>query len=778
MGKQENFFEDEDAKVVQPVDNPIICNPFEEPEKHWFYNANGEPILLEKRREASYWYKDKRAYTKQTSLFAEEQRDALPLINLLRIDIKRWRKSGYELATPITKKLLEHWNRKDRERKLFFCQIESVETIIYINEILATGRKPRWNTELSFEDYLKLTNGEKPSFFDTTESNKEYIPRLIDTPNEDDLKKLTRYGCKMATGSGKTVVMSMLLAWTFCNRGAQPSDVRFPRAALVLCPNLTIKDRLKVLQPDHPDNYYEKFDLVPSSYRPLLVQGKIIVTNWHQLKQESAHNEGGESYRIVNKGEESNDAFAKRILGDLYDEAPIMVMNDEGHHAYRPKQVNPLELTEEQRKELEEATIWVSGIDRINASCGVKFCIDLSATPFYIQGSGYAEGSPFPWLVSDFGLVDAIESGIVKIPRIPVNDSTGAPEPKYFALWKSITKDLKAGQKLPGGGPKPDIVWERAEDALQQLAGEYKIRYDNIFESDVDGNNIPPVMIVVCDNTSIAELFYKNISGEQVEEKEQIITRGKKKGQTKIVKTKSFGTSKLPGDLGSLFGNRNSLNTIRIDSKVMDDSNEEQTKDEAKLQLRGIVDTIGQRGKPGEKVHCVVSVQMLTEGWDASNVTHILGLRAFGSQLLIEQVVGRGLRRMSYEIDPVTNMFSPEYVDVYGIPFSIIPFKGKSTKTQQDDRPNKQVKAIQERKHLEIKFPVVEGYVFDLQKNQIKVDFDSLEGLEIEPLSNPIQTFIQPQVGYKSGLPGTRSDFVIVQQDRKEVLCQYTYPNN
>ena len=140
----------------------------------------------------------------------------------------------------------------------------------------------------------------------------------------------------MATGSGKTVVMAMLIAWAFCNRGKVPSDERFPRAALIVCPNLTIKERLQVLRPESSENYYNEFELIPTKLRPLLNSGKVLVTNWHQFAPESPHSEGGSTYAVVDKGEETPDAFAKRVLGELYERAPIMVLNDEGHHAYRP----------------------------------------------------------------------------------------------------------------------------------------------------------------------------------------------------------------------------------------------------------------------------------------------------------------------------------------------------------------------------------------------------------------------------------------------------------
>ena len=263
-----------------------------------------------------------------------------------------------------------------------------------------------------------------------------------------------RYGCKMATGSGKTVVMSMLIAWTFCNRGRVPGDTRFPSAAPVVCPNLTVKERLQVLRPEHEGNYYQAFEIVPSQLIPELKKGKVLVTNWHAFAPESPHAEGGKSYVVVNKGEESPEAFAKRVLSDLYERAPIIVLNDEAHHAYRPAQVD-VALSPEEKAEREEATVWVSGLDRINQGCGVKFCVDLSATPFYLFGSGYIEGSPLPWLICDFGLVDAIESGIVKIPRIPVSDTTGRPDPKYFALWNTSRITFNRAKSCPAANLSP-----------------------------------------------------------------------------------------------------------------------------------------------------------------------------------------------------------------------------------------------------------------------------------------------------------------------------------
>jgi hypothetical protein len=273
-------------------------------------------------------------------------------------------------------------------------------------------------------------------------ASKDFFPKLIDVPLDPGLLPLRRLGCKMATGSGKTVVMAMLVSWAFCNRGVNPSSRGYPNAVLVCCPNLTVKERLQVLRPDSPDNYYAAFDLVPVDLRPHLQGGKVLVENWHRFAPESEHKERDKSYAVVNKGPETPETLARRVLGDLYERLPIMVLNDEGHHCWRPAPAGtpiPDEgqpkkgkkamdgVTAEEKAALEdeadEARVWLQGLDWINNCLGagrpdISMAVDLSATPFSIKGSGYPEGQPFAWLVSDFGLVDAIESGIVKIPRL------------------------------------------------------------------------------------------------------------------------------------------------------------------------------------------------------------------------------------------------------------------------------------------------------------------------------------------------------------------------
>lgn len=764
---------------IQPVERPILCPPYEPPVLHWQYDrTTGEATRMAGRRPSRYWYKAKEDIRGQGTLELVEGQDDLVVVNQLREDVRRWHDSNWEGATPITKELLRHWWSKDRARRLFFCQLEAVETVIYLSEILHSGRRPRFKPEFPFTGLTKL----------------------VDAPANPNLLPLTRYGCKMATGSGKTVVMSMLIAWAFGNRGRTPSDDRFAAGVLVCCPNLTIYERLQVLRPERPDNYYAAFDIVPSKLRPLMQNGRVLVNNWHKFAPESEHVEGGKSYAVVDKGAETPEAFARRILGDLYDRMPIMVLNDEAHHCYRPA---PLEenLARDEAKDVqrdrEEATVWIEGLDKLNnagggraagqVAPGIRMCVDLSATPFYLHGSGYVEGSPFPWLVSDFGLVDAIESGIVKIPRLPVSDTTGRPEPTYFKLWRTIVEErLQPAEFHPGRNRKPKAgpVFREAEGALKQLAGQWVERYQYMQDASPGQDRVPPVLIIVCDNVEIAEVFYRKISGEEQidvateedvaedvagDDEDESNSNGEKKRKKSAPKI-SYGHGVI---FPEYFANSpNCKRTIRIDTDLLAKAESEEgnrSKKDLAEDLRKVVASVGKRGEPGEHVRCVVSVQMLTEGWDANNVTHILGLRAFRSQLLCEQVVGRGLRRMDYTPDPATGQLTEEYVDVYGIPFTVIPFKGRpANKPEPDDRPKNHVHALPERAAMEMRFPVVEGYAFALQKNRIRCDIDGLDPLVIEPNREPTATFLLPTVGYQEGSPSQAAPFGFDKQDREQ----------
>jgi type III restriction enzyme len=660
------------------VDNPIINSPFEEPTRYWAYEE-GQPVLKEGRRPAGYYLKVK-TRGPQMSLF-EEEFMPLGLVNTIRERVKAWRERGYPGVTPVTRHLLNHWNNPERERKLFFCQREAIETLI-------------WLVEASPAEKQGIT-----------------IPRD---------NGLTRYACKMATGSGKTIVMGMVIAWQVLNKLANPQDRRFSDAVLLVCPNLTIRERLQVLLPWKPGNYYDRFDLVPRGMLDRLQQGKFEVTNWHLFQPQ----DDSRSRSVVQRGAESDASFCRRVLKELGSKQNILVINDEAHHAYRPAPLPEevkAQLSAEQIAEREEATVWVSGLDRINTVRGINFCSDFSATPFYIKGSGYEEGAPFPWIVSDFGLVDAIESGIVKIPRVPVDDNTGALIPRYFRLWEAINQALPASERQTARRrAKPESVLREAEGALATLSSEWKKTFDEFLRS---GSPVPPVMIVVCDNTDLAKLVHEHIARGNV--------------------------------LPELANDSNGEVTFRIDTRLLAEAEtamEGETRAGAALRLRKVVDTIGklewegEGDPPGKHIRCVVSVGMLNEGWDAQNVTQILGLRAFTSQLLCEQVVGRGLRRLNYD-----DFSEPEYVDVYGVPFEVIPVKKKPISRTEVGKVSTLVRALPERKHLEIIFPRVEGYIVDV-RSRIRLNLDGVPFLQIGG-DEPTEVTVKPQVGYRIGRP-------------------------
>jgi type III restriction enzyme len=626
----------------------------------------------------------------------EEDFVPIELVNSIRQRVKSWRENGYPGVTPITRQLLNYWNNPERERKLFFCQREAAETLIWLIESSPADKQG------------------------------------INIPKDGEL---TRYACKMATGSGKTVVMGMVVAWQVLNKLANPQDRRFSDAVLFVCPNLTIRERLQVLLPWSQGNYYEKFNLLPTGMLERLQQGRFQITNWHifQPKDDSR------SRSVVQRGEESDFAFCQRVLRELGNKRNILVINDEAHHCYRPALLQKEfdnDLGPEEEVELQRATVWVSGLDRINRVRGINFCVDFSATPFYIKGSGHPEGEPFPWICSDFGLVDAIESGIVKIPRIPVDDNTGALIPKYFRLWEAINQSLPASERQTSRRrAKPESVLREAEGALATLASEWKKTFAEFQKS---GFAVPPVLLVVCDNTDLAKLIYEHISRGNV--------------------LKELENNENNGEV-----------TFRIDTKLLEEAETVltgETRQDAAERLRKTVNTIGKlewEGEgppPGKNIRCVIAVGMLNEGWDAQNVTQILGLRAFTSQLLCEQVVGRGLRRLNYD-----DFSEPEYVDVYGVPFEVIPVKKKPLGRTEIQKVSTIVRALPERKHLEITFPRVEGYVFDVRQ-RVKVNLEKVPYLKISPGEEPTEVVARPVSGYRIGRPDRLGPGPTILHDR------------
>lgn len=734
------------------IDNPVLNSPFKEPDRHFELDETGNPtgVIKDGRRPSIYLVpvpppKKRTRGAVQAELAlgvgGEERVTENPLINLIRGHVEKWRQSPPSKwnVTHETQRLLEHWRDTTREQPLFFCQVEAAETII-------------WLTEAAPKTAAKNIRD------DIQRANAEANPELF------------RLAMKMATGSGKTMVMAMLIAWHVINKARQRNSKTFSDAFLIVTPGITIRDRLRVLLPSDPQNYYETRDIVPRDMLDDVRKAEIVITNYHALMLREKMKAPKLTKEIL-KGRkkeftstETEGEMVARVCREIKTGRDIIVINDEAHHCYRHKIEDPEEekLTGDERKEAEKrekaARVWISGIEAVKTIRGVKTVFDLSATPFFLRGSGYKEGRLFPWVVSDFSLMDAIESGIVKVPRVPVSDDqVGGLLPVYRDLWKHIGKKLpkkgRAKQKHQARGLDPDDLPPELEGAMQALYEHYA----KVFELwRKEGVGTPPVFIIVCNNTSVSKLVYDYLSGYEREEDD--VTRlvpGKlplfsnvederwlHRPRTLLIDSEQLDSGEAMSAEFKKMAVREIEEfkrdlTLRFGSGAAEDVTDEDL-------LREVMNTVGKPGKLGEHVRCVVSVSMLTEGWDANTVTHILGIRAFGTQLLCEQVVGRGLRRVSYDADD-EGKFEAEYADVLGVPFTFVA--SHAVAAPKPPKPQFHVFAVPERKHLEMRFPRIVGYRVSLPAERLKARFTADSKLIISPDDAPTRTQNEGIVG-------------------------------
>ena len=783
---------------INAVANPIINSPYEEPNQYWLIREGMPPEQKPGRRPASYFFRvPERAARGRTSgkgpqvvMFddvSKGQEILLDTSNLLRQRVKEWReKRNYEGATRVTRELLEQWNSKDRREPIFYAQREAAETVIFL-----------------VEGPADLGQGVR-------------IP--IDEPGVDaraaGFKAFLRYAVKMATGTGKTTVMGMLAAWSILNKVANAQAGEYSDTVLIVCPNVTIRDRLRELDPSLDEaSLYRIRELVPVHRMPELRLGDVIITNWHLLERHELGDVNGQSAKVVKRGVpiererrlkiggreelteadvrhaaamgaysiveelrdrqdqltgfrvretayvESERAFVNRVLGNRRGRSSaILVMNDEAHHAYRRGAADPEFVMDDETAEADarEATVWIEGLDRINKVLGgrdqgIRLCVDLSATPFYIQGSGNEVGKPFPWVISDFSLLEAIEAGLVKIPQLPTQDVSGAKTPAYFNIWRWVQE--KAEEEGLRDDLSPSDVLRYAAQPIVQLADEWRSTaesWQKQFDAGARRSNVPPVFIIVCRNTKLAQLIYEWLAD---------------------------GEGGLGQGVPEFRNSKGRELTVRIDSKVAEDVAAGGSQDEAR-RLRFVLETIGKTAwpggripeeyaalvekqnrkaleddesdtltvdpsvPPGRNVRCIISVAMLSEGWDATTVTHVIGLRPFGSQLLCEQVVGRALRRTSYAIDEASGRFREETAKVFGVPFELIPFKVEGTREQASTPPANHIFAVPEKVQYEIAFPVVEGYV-DPGVTQLSVDWARVPKQVLDSADTPDATLVR-----------------------------------
>lgn len=664
--------------MTKTTDHLIICNPYEKPKQHLSYNREIRKFeLVEGRRRAGY------IVASEASQAFDDPGHFIPLeeVNKIRERVDKWRDADYPGITTVTKELLEHWKNPDSEPRLFFCQIEAIETLIWLIE--------------------------------APENEKQGIDI------EGDGSQFQRLCSKMATGSGKTIVMAMLIAWQIINKVTYSKDNRFSKYVFVVAPGLTVKSRLKVLYPTEPTNYYQAFDIVPSDMFDKLRQGKIKIINWHKLAWESEE-QIARKHIVDKRGVKSDEAYAREVLGEMSNAKNIIVINDEAHHAWRinPEARGKYIRERDLRDSAEEATVWIDGLDRIHKTRGILRCHDFSATPFYPSGKKASEETLFTWIVSDFGLNDAIESGLVKTPRVVIRDDgrlTKDMKSRFYHIYNDPEVKGDINRKTAPNIPLPDLV----TNAYYYLGLDW---LETAKKWKASKAETPPVMITVANRTETAARI------------EYAFNHGK----IRIDELKNPET------------------TLRIDSKVLkeaesqeettettDDGEKKLTKTELAELLRKQVDTVGKVGRPGEKIQAVISVGMLTEGWDAKTVTHIMGLRAFTSQLLCEQVVGRGLRRTSYEVDATTELFAPEHVNIFGIPFTFLPHEGGEDAPPPPPKPKTRIYPDPAKKEYEIIWPNVVR-INHVYTPKITLDMSKVKRIELRPEDTPFRTDLAP----------------------------------
>jgi type III restriction enzyme len=729
-------------------ERPVVNSPYEYPKRHWELDETGQPTgkLVERRRRAEFVTpipkpKKRKGREKQGELLLDEGRglttqeqayDLTGIINEVRSQVDAWRQlapSQWQV-TPETARLLQHWRHHPFGGvRPFFCQVEAVETAIWFTEVAAH-----------------------------TVSGKRLLENLKQV-NAAANPGLERLALKLATGAGKTTVMAMLIAWQTLNAVRRPGSKHFTRGFLIVTPGLTIRDRLRVLQPNDPDNYYSTRELVPNDLLEDMQKARIVITNYHAFKRRERMAlaagarallqgpTGAELHTLETEGQ-----MLQRVMPELMGMKSILALNDEAHHCYREKPPDPdaEKLKGEERKEAEKnreaARLWISGLEAVNRTIGLSRVFDLSATPFFLSGSGYDEGSLFPWTMSDFSLMDAIECGIVKLPRVPVAENIPGDEmPVYRNLWEHIRKDMPKKGRGAGRELDPEKLPTKLKTAIEALYGHYKKTYDLWKQADIP---VPPCFIVVCQNTAISKLVYDYLSGfhrKNEDGTEGPLVLGKfdlfrnfdettgnalPRPNTLLIDSEELES----GDaLDAKFREMAADEIERFRRDIIERTGDVQAAERITDQdlLREVMNTVGKKDQLGADVRCVVSVSMLTEGWDANNVTHILGIRAFGTQLLCEQVVGRALRRQSYDLNE-EGLFDVEYADVFGVPFDftakpVVAPPAKPVHTVQ-------VRAVRpERDHLEIRFPRVEGYRVEPPEEHLTATFTPDSVLELTP---------------------------------------------
>ena len=355
-------------------EHPILNSPYAYPQRHWELDEQGQPTqrIVDSRRRAEFITpipkpKKRKSAGLQASLIFDEgvglsseaqQYDHTATINAVRAEVDKWRAlpETQWRVTPETARLLRHWRQHEFAGiRPFFCQIEAVETAIWLTEVAPSAGK----------------NGQR------------FIEHLANA-NAEANPELLRVALKLATGAGKTTVMAMLIAWQTINAVRYPNSKRFTRGFLIVAPGITIRDRLRVLLPNDPDSYYASRELIPADLLPELGRARIVITNYHafKLRERMPLSKGG---RLLLQGRdgaplqtlETEGQMLQRVMPELMGMKNILAINDEAHHCYRqkPNALDDEDLKGDDRKEAEQnneaARLWISGLEAVGRKLGL-----------------------------------------------------------------------------------------------------------------------------------------------------------------------------------------------------------------------------------------------------------------------------------------------------------------------------------------------------------------------------------------------------------------------
>jgi type III restriction enzyme len=700
------------------VDRVVICDAYWEPDKHYQILPGGKSKLAAGRRPSMRFVaggRDARGGIRaivgeEADFFAEQGAGAEQLndfVNQMRDEVRAWREGGYSGTSQVTRRVLEWWFERDEARRkegkrLFYSNQEAIETVIYLYEVQKQRKMP-------------------------------------------ETGDLIRYALKLATGTGKTSVMAALIVWATLHK-AKVSGSPLSNNFLVLVPNLTVQDRVSGatrgdgLDPAGENSIYTTMDLVPPEYREEF-RPNVKVINWQAVPLENRRDDWiGEDVleegRFVpaavlaamrRRAKQDPNLSIRKLVPGWRD---CVILNDEAHHVWGEKRIRAGEDPEHIK--------WNKILERVSKTIRVGLVVDLSATPWYGSGSVKPEGTLFEWMVCDFSVYDAFESGLVKVVRLPDPDDKGS---QYLDLWDRV-KDAKTPQEYILG----------CKGAIDTIYSSWKQDFsDWTQQMEFARTGPPPVLLCVADNAKRAGWLFEHL-------------------------IKNYEHLRNPDT-----DDRSQWVTVQIDSGVFE------AEKGAEATIREMVNTVGKKGMSGEHVRCIVSVNMLSEGWDVRGVSHILGLRAFGSPLLTEQIIGRGLRRANYDVlhIPVEERGkdAEETVDVLGIPFVGFPVEKKRgrPRTGAFGGPLKPIEPDEKKAKYALEVPNVRAWAVGVTKPLHEViDVDRLAGVQINPRETPPEVRVKPVVGgspetvmtldqFRDEWPLVRTAFLLAQE-----ICENT----